>query len=142
MAERQGLRKPVFLRACSPLSESLSPRSLLAFHLHSGEVSVSPDQLPDKDILAPLAQQYFKEDVGAASRIDISYFRENFVQDRSSFHCYVEYLTNRLARVSNDYAPDQRAANEFELVIVAAVLIESSVKPILRALARTPITHR
>ena len=89
--------------------------------------------------MAPLAQQYFKEDVGAASRIDISYFRENFVQDRSSFHCYVEYLTNRLARVSNDYAPDQRAANEFELVIVAAVLIESSVKPILRALAHAPI---
>jgi hypothetical protein len=95
--------------------------------------------------LAPLAQQYFKEDVGAASRIDISYFRENFVQDRSSFHCYVEYLTNRLARVSNDYAPDRRAAkrpDELELVIFAAVLLESSVKPILRALARTPITHR
>ena len=94
--------------------------------------------------MAPLAQQYFKEDVGAASRIDISYFRENFVQDRPSFHCYVEYLTNRLARVSNDYAPDQRAAkkpDEFGLVIVAAVLIESSVKPILRALAHAPI-HR
>jgi hypothetical protein len=135
----------VFLRARSPFLESLSPRSLLAFHLHSGEVSVSPDQLPDKDILAPLAQQYFKEDVGAASRIDISYFRENFVQDRSSFHCYVEYLTNRLARVSNDYAPDRRAAkrpDELELVIFAAVLLESRVKPILRALARTPITHR
>ena len=82
--------------------------------------------------MAPLAQQYFKEDVGAASRIDISYFRENFVQDRSSFHCYVEYLTNRLARVSNDYAPDRRAAkrpDELELVIFPAVLLESSVKP-------------
>ena len=92
--------------------------------------------------MAPLAQQYFKEDVGAASRIDISYFRENFVQDRSSFHCYVEYLTNRLARVSNDYAPDRRAAkrpDELELVIFAAVLLESSVKPILRALAHAPI---
>jgi hypothetical protein len=98
----------VFLRACSPFPESLSRRSLLAFHLHAGDVSVSRDQLPDKDILAPLAQQYFKEDVGAALRIDISYFRENFVQDRSSFDCYVEYRTNRPARVSNNYAPDRR----------------------------------
>ena len=106
--ERQGRQKSVFLRACSPFPESLSPRSLLAFHLHSGEVSVSPDQLPDKDILAPLAQRHFKEDVGAASRIDISYFRKSFVQDQSSFHCYVEYLTNRLARVPNSYAPDRR----------------------------------
>ncbi len=92
--------------------------------------------------MGPLAQPYFKEDVGAASRIDISYFRVNFVQDRSSFHCYVEYLTNRLARVSNDYAPDRRATkspDELELVILAAVLLESSVKPILRALAHAPI---
>jgi hypothetical protein len=42
----------------------------------------------------------------------------------------------------NDRAPDQRAAkspDELEPVIVAAVLIESSVKPILGALARAPI---
>jgi hypothetical protein len=102
----------VFLCACAPFPESLSPKSLLAFHLHAGDVSVSPDQLPDKDILAPLAPQYFKEGVGAASRVEISFFRENFVQDRSSFHCYVEYLTNRLALVSNEYAPDQRAAKK------------------------------
>jgi hypothetical protein len=41
----------------------------------------------------------------------------------------------------NDYAPDQRAAkrpNEFEPVIVAAVLRESGVKGILRALAHAP----
>ena len=101
-----------------------------------------PDQLPGKDILHPLVQEYFKEDVGAASRVDICYFRENLVQDRFSLHCAVGYLTNRRARVSNDYAPDRRAAkrpDEFELVIFAAVLLESSVKPILRALAHAPI---
>jgi hypothetical protein len=45
-------------------------------------------------------------------------------------------------RILNDYAPDRRAAkrpDEFELVIVAAVLLESSVKLILCALARAPI---
>src|SRR5713226_5109207 len=45
--------------------------------------NVSLDQPRTKIYWPPLAQQYFKEDVGAASRIDISYF--NFVQDRSSF---------------------------------------------------------
>src|SRR5882757_211143 len=54
-----------------------------------------PDQLPGKDILLPLVQEYFKEDVGAASRVDICYFRENLVQDRFSLHCAVGYLTNR-----------------------------------------------
>jgi hypothetical protein len=42
----------------------------------------------------------------------------------------------------NDYAPDRRAAkrlDEPELVIFAAVLVESIVKPILRALAHAPI---
>src|SRR5882757_8216732 len=45
-------------------------------------------------------------------------------------------------RISNDYAPDRRAAKrlgEPELVIFAAVLVESVVKPILRALAHAPI---
>src|SRR5258708_30019533 len=37
------------------------------FHRHAGDVSVSPDQLPGKDILDPLVQEYFKEDIGAAS---------------------------------------------------------------------------
>jgi hypothetical protein len=58
------------------------------------------------------------------------------------FICTLEHLTNRLARVSNDYAPDRRAAkrpDELELVIFAAVLLESSVEPILPALAHAPI---
>jgi hypothetical protein len=47
-------------------------------------------------------------------------------------------------RVLNDYAPDRRVAkrpDEFELVIVATVRLESSVEPILRALAHAPIHH-
>ena len=52
---------------------------------------------------------------------------------RSVFlHCDVANLTNRLARVSKDYAPDQRAAkrpDEFELIIVTAVLLETASNP-------------
>ena len=63
------------------------------------------DQLPGR----PLAQEYFKHDIGVASPSD-------------------DFATSQAKR------PD-----EFELAIVAAVLIESSVKPILRAPAHAPI---
>jgi hypothetical protein len=63
------------------------------------------DQLPGR----PLAQEYFKQDIGVASPSDV-------------------VATSQAKR------PD-----EFERVIVAAVLIESSVKPILRAPAHAPI---
>jgi hypothetical protein len=63
------------------------------------------DQLPGR----PLAQEYFKQDIGVAP-------------------------------LSDDFATSQaKRPDEFELAIVAAVLIESSVKPILRAPAHAPI---
>jgi hypothetical protein len=58
-----------------------------------------PRPVSGQRYIGPLAQEYFKEDVSVASRVDISYFRENVVQHRSSFHCDVAYLTNRLARL-------------------------------------------
>jgi hypothetical protein len=91
-----------------------------------------PDQLPDKDILDFVGQRYFKEDVGAASPVDSCHFRENLVQDRSSFIATLQNLTIRLARVSKDYAPDQRSAkrpDEFELAIVTADLLETASNP-------------
>jgi hypothetical protein len=64
----------------------------------SRRVAAFPDQLPGKDN-ASLAQEYFKQDVGAASRVNISYFQEDLIQHRSSLHCDVCNLTNRLARL-------------------------------------------
>jgi hypothetical protein len=86
----------------------------------------------------PLAQEYFKEDVGVASRVHISYFRGNIgLPFIATLH-----IRQIAWRVLNDDAPDRRAAkrpDEFEPVTVAAVLLESSVKLILRALAHAPI---
>src|SRR5260370_22206933 len=58
-----------------------------------------PRPVSRQGYIGPLAQEYFKEDVGVASRVHISYFRDNLVQHRSSFHCDVAYLANRLARL-------------------------------------------
>ena len=68
-------------------------------------ITSTTDQLPSR----PLAQEYFKHDIGVVSP-------------------------------SGDFATSQaKRPDEFELAIVAAVLIESSVKPILRAPAHAPI---
>jgi hypothetical protein len=73
--------------------------------------------------LDPLAQEYFKQDVGTASRIDVSHFQEDLIQHPPSFHCDVANLTNRLARLERRRTGSARRekTGRIEVVIVTAV---------------------